>query len=62
MPEINQQKAQQIWVRCFNPTTNALRTGGTTANPPADTAFQWAEVLNRIFDDTAERNRLRFNG
>jgi len=60
MPETNQEKAQQIWVRCFDSTGNALRTGGTTANPPADTAFQWQEVINRIFDPT--NNRLNFQG
>jgi len=56
----HQNKAQQIWVRCFNPTLNALRSGGTTANPPAETAFQWQEVLNRSFDATD--NRLLLNG
>ena len=53
------EKAQQIWVQSFDPTTNALRSGGTTANPPADTEFQFQDVLNRVFDETA--NKLRMN-
>lgn len=56
----NQEKAQQIWVRCFNPATNAIRGAGSTANPPADTDYDWQEVLNRIFD--ADSNRLNFQG
>ena len=52
------EKAQQIWVRVFNPTQDALRAHGTTANPPADTAFQWQEVLNRSFNSTANALRM----
>ena len=53
------ESEQNIWARVFNPATNSLRSGGTTANPPADTDHPFQEVLNRSFD--ADANKLRMN-
>ena len=49
---------QAVWNRVFDPTANALRSGGTTANPPADTAEPFQVVLNLAFDDAADKLRM----
>jgi hypothetical protein len=52
------EKAQQVWVRCFDEALQRIRCTGATTNPPADTAFQWQHVLNEAFDPVENRLRI----